>query len=61
MSQTSPIKQNISSASSHAKSSQILASALLGLFILMAVGFAPIEVIHNATHDTRHSSGFPCH
>jgi len=27
----------------------------------MAVGFAPIEVIHNATHDTRHSTGFPCH
>ncbi|MCK5728309.1 MAG: CbtB-domain containing protein, partial [Methylococcales bacterium] len=21
----------------------------------------PIEVIHNAAHDTRHSSGFPCH
>ncbi|MDQ7091230.1 MAG: CbtB domain-containing protein [Methylococcales bacterium] len=43
------------------KKSQILASALLGLIILSAVGFAPLEVIHNATHDTRHSSGFPCH
>lgn len=43
------------------KGSQIMASAALGLIILLAVGFAPLEVIHNATHDTRHSSGFPCH
>ncbi len=43
------------------KNSQILVSALLGLVILATVGFAPVEVIHNAAHDTRHSSGFPCH
>jgi len=43
------------------KNSQIFASAMLALVVLSAVGFAPIEVIHNATHDTRHSSGFPCH
>jgi len=61
MSQTSPISQNVTSASSQAKTSQVLGAALLGLMVLMAVGFAPIEVIHNATHDTRHSTGFPCH
>lgn len=43
------------------KKMQLFASALLGLIILGIVGFAPLEVIHNATHDTRHSSGFPCH
>ena len=43
------------------KISQILASAVLGLIVLSAVGFAPLDVIHNAAHDTRHSSGFPCH
>lgn len=43
------------------KHSQIFASAMLALVVLSAVGFSPIEVIHNATHDTRHSSGFPCH
>jgi cobalt transporter subunit CbtB len=32
-----------------------------GLFIVAMVGFAPIEVVHNAAHDVRHSSGFPCH
>jgi cobalt transporter subunit CbtB len=61
MSQTSSINQNVISVSSQAKSRQILAAALLGMMVLMAVGFAPIEVIHNATHDTRHSTGFPCH
>ena len=43
------------------KKTQLLATALLGIVVLSAVGFAPLEVIHNATHDTRHSSGFPCH
>jgi len=61
MSETSSIKQHAISASTHAKTSQVLGAALLGLMVLMAVGFAPIEVIHNATHDTRHSTGFPCH
>ena len=52
--------QALSDANSH-KNRQVLASAFLGLIILSIVGFAPLEVIHNAAHDTRHSSGFPCH
>jgi cobalt transporter subunit CbtB len=24
-------------------------------------GFSHIEAVHNAAHDTRHSSAFPCH
>lgn len=38
-----------------------LAAALLGLAIVWAVGFAPLSVVHNAAHDTRHSAAFPCH
>jgi len=53
--------QTLSHTRLSSKSSQILAGALLGLVILSTVGFAPVEVIHNAAHDTRHSSGFPCH
>lgn len=44
-----------------AKNMQIVAVALLGFALLLTVGFAPLEAIHNATHDTRHSTGFPCH
>ena len=43
------------------KQIQVFAAALLGLTILSVVSLAPMEVIHNATHDVRHSSGFPCH
>ncbi|NOQ36221.1 MAG: CbtB-domain containing protein [Methylococcaceae bacterium] len=52
--------QEVSSVNTR-KSSQILASVVLGVVVLSAVGVAPLEVIHNAAHDTRHSSGFPCH
>ncbi len=44
---------------------QVVASALavaaLGVTLLWGVGFSHIEAIHNASHDTRHSNGFPCH
>lgn len=38
-----------------------LAAAALGFLVLAGVGFAQVEVVHNAAHDTRHSNGFPCH
>lgn len=34
-------------------------AALLGLFLLFGVGFA--QITHETAHDTRHSTGFPCH
>jgi cobalt transporter subunit CbtB len=36
-------------------------AAFLGGFLIWGVGFSHIDVVHNATHDARHSSGFPCH
>ncbi len=41
--------------------SQILSAAILGFVIMIGVGLAPMEVAHNAAHDTRHSFAFPCH
>lgn len=38
-----------------------LFAALLGGILIWGVGFSHIEVLHNAAHDTRHSTGFPCH
>jgi cobalt transporter subunit CbtB len=37
------------------------AALLLGVFIVFGVGFAAPSLLHNATHDTRHSLGLPCH
>lgn len=38
-----------------------LLAILLGGFLIVGVGFAQPSVLHNATHDTRHSVAFPCH
>ncbi|GAW85891.1 conserved hypothetical protein [Bathymodiolus platifrons methanotrophic gill symbiont] len=43
------------------KNIQLLAAAALGFVILFGVGFAPMDLAHNAAHDTRHSVAFPCH
>lgn len=34
---------------------------VLGLLFIAIVGFLPTHTVHNAAHDTRHLSGFPCH
>ena len=38
-----------------------LAALLLGAFLVLGIGFAHSDTIHNAAHDTRHSFAFPCH
>jgi cobalt transporter subunit CbtB len=34
---------------------------VLGVFIILGVGFAAPSAIHNAAHDVRHAYAFPCH
>ena len=34
---------------------------LLGIFLLLGVGFSGPDIIHSAAHDTRHANTFPCH
>ena len=34
---------------------------LLGLTLVIGVGFASDLAVHNGAHDTRHAIGFPCH
>ncbi|MGC4027203.1 MAG: CbtB domain-containing protein [Mesorhizobium sp.] len=40
---------------------QLALAGVLGLFIVGFSGFAPMEAVHNAAHDYRHSMAFPCH
>jgi len=37
------------------------AALLVGFALFFATGFATPGMIHNATHDMRHSLGLPCH
>lgn len=35
--------------------------ALLGAVLLFFAGFVQSEALHDAAHDVRHATGFPCH
>lgn len=39
----------------------VIAVALMGLAILFVAGHAQSAVLHDAAHDVRHATGFPCH
>jgi cobalt transporter subunit CbtB len=32
-----------------------------GILVVFGAGFASPSMLHNATHDTRHAFGLPCH
>jgi cobalt transporter subunit CbtB len=40
---------------------QPLLALAIGIFIVYAAGFSYPAALHNATHDTRHAFGLPCH
>ena len=38
-----------------------LAAILLGTLFIGVTGFAPLQALHDAAHNTRHAISFPCH
>ena len=51
---------SVVTTSQFAKCPAILALAF-GILVVLGAGFAGPSAIHNATHDTRHAFGLPCH
>ena len=39
----------------------IIGAAVLGLGIVTITGHAQANALHDAAHDVRHATGFPCH
>lgn len=39
----------------------LVAAIALAFGVVYVVGFAPYPAVHDAFHDVRHGSGFPCH
>ena len=39
----------------------IVFAALLGLGIITITGHVQASALHDAAHDVRHATGFPCH
>jgi len=50
-----------SAAQAQSKLASILFVAFLGGGIIFAAGYAQSTVLHDAAHDLRHATGFPCH
>ncbi|CTQ56152.1 cobalt transporter subunit CbtB (proposed) [Roseibium album] len=50
-----------SAATLSAKVGPILLAALLGIGIVAIAGHGQAHVLHDAAHDVRHATGFPCH
>jgi cobalt transporter subunit CbtB len=38
-----------------------LLAAFFGLAIIFVTGHVQTETLHDAAHDVRHATGFPCH
>lgn len=58
------IDQTVSKTEAVALSSRLapaLAVLMFGAFMVLGVGFAHSDTVHNAAHDGRHSFAFPCH
>ena len=53
--------QTLTTAKATTNVLSILFVALLGGVILFAAGHAQSGALHDAAHDVRHATGFPCH
>jgi len=60
ISKVKAIRQNVVSVESSRVAPAALA-LLIGAFMIVGVGFAHSNTVHNATHDARHAFAFPCH
>ncbi|MCX5493753.1 CbtB-domain containing protein [Kaistia dalseonensis] len=50
-----------SAASAQSRAVPAVLALAFGVLLFLGTGFAAPSMIHNATHDTRHALGLPCH
>ncbi len=55
--------QAVTAPQSKAASStlSLIAAALMGVGIIAVAGHVQAATLHDAAHDVRHATGFPCH
>ena len=46
---------------SRSKLFAVVAASLLGLTMVVLAGHVQANALHDAAHDVRHATGFPCH
>ena len=52
---------NQSAARTATSPMSIVFVALIGVTLVFVAGYAHTQTLHDAAHDMRHSTGFPCH
>ncbi|MBO0345256.1 CbtB domain-containing protein [Roseibium limicola] len=55
------VQATTSVSTSGSRSLPILFCALLGIGIIFTTGHIQASALHDAAHDVRHATGFPCH
>ena len=55
------IRISVASSTRSETLAAVFAAFLLGAVLFLGTGLASPDAIHNATHDTRHAYGLPCH
>jgi len=53
--------QTNTSALAGSKLLAIIGAAFIGLGIITVAGHVQASALHDAAHDVRHATGFPCH
>lgn len=53
--------QTATLSASKSKILPIALAALMGIAIMFVAGHIQAGVLHDAAHDVRHATGFPCH
>ncbi|WP_169570306.1 CbtB domain-containing protein [Sneathiella limimaris] len=53
--------QTTTLSASKSKLAPILFSAMMGLALVFVAGHIQANTLHDAAHDVRHATGFPCH
>ncbi|MFJ3486958.1 CbtB-domain containing protein [Pseudomonas sp. NPDC090202] len=61
ISTTSPSTASTTTNTLAQRLTSAVSAMILGACLVYFAGFSHIDAVHNAAHDTRHSSAFPCH
>ena len=59
--QTAPLGQKTRDTSRASGIVSMIAVALIGLGVVFVTGHVQAGTLHDAAHDVRHATGFPCH
>ena len=51
----------MTSVKTNSTRASVLFMAVLGGLVLFMAGYAQSAALHDAAHDVRHATGFPCH